>query len=84
MDKEALGVTQERPLALDAPQLLEERQGQDLGVGELLERLVALPLRVEEGVSVVDEAEQNGDRPFQGREGAGMLRSGHLRAPLVG
>src|SRR5215207_4225808 len=77
--KESLGVAQERAFALHTPQLLEERQGKHLRVGELLERVVARPAWVEEGVGVVDEAEQNGDRLFQGSEGGSMLRMGHPR-----
>jgi hypothetical protein len=79
MDKEPLEVAQEGALGLHAPQLLEERQGEDLGVGELFERLVALPPRVEQCVGVVDEAEQEGECLFQGSEGGGMLWMGHPR-----
>src|ERR671912_287522 len=77
--EEPLGIAQEGPLALYAPKLLEKRQRQDLGVREPLERLVTLPPRVEQRVSVVDEAEQDRDRLFQGGEGGGMLRMGHPR-----
>ena len=77
--EEPLGIPQERAFALHAPKLLQERQGEHLGVGELLYGLVALPAWVEEGISVVDEAEQYGDRLFQGREGGSMLRMGHPR-----
>ena len=58
--------------------MLQEGERQNLGVRELLYGLVASPsLRVEGAVGVVDEAEQHGDRLFQGRERRGMLRSGH-------
>jgi hypothetical protein len=77
VDEETLGVAQEGSFALHAPQLLEERQRQDLRVRELLERLEALPPRVEVSVGVVHEAEQDRDRPFQGSEGGSMLRLGH-------
>jgi hypothetical protein len=40
--EETLGVPEERALALHAAQLLEERQGQDLGVRESLYGFVAL------------------------------------------
>ncbi len=40
--EKALGVAQERAFALDAPKLLEEREREDLGVREPLERLVEL------------------------------------------
>ena len=77
--EEPLGIPQERAFALHAPKLLQERQGEHLGVGELLYGLVGSPAWVEEGISVVDEAEQYGDRLFQGREGGSMLRMGHPR-----
>ncbi len=77
--EEPLGIAQEGPLALYAPKLLEKRQRQDLGVREPLERLVTLPPRVEQRVSIVEEAEQDRDRLFQGGEGGGMLRMGHPR-----
>jgi hypothetical protein len=77
--EEPLGIPQEGAFALGAPQLLEEREGKDLGVRELLERLVAVTSRVEQRVGVVDEAEQDRDRPFKGCEGGGMLRMGHPR-----
>jgi hypothetical protein len=77
--EEPLGVAQEGSLALDAPQLLEERQRQDLGVREPLERLVGSTVGVEQRVGVVHEAEQDRDRLFQGGERRGMLRIGHPR-----
>lgn len=77
MGEEPLGIAQEGPLALGAPKLLEERKGKDLRIRELLERLVALAPWVDEDVGVVDEAEQDGDRLFQGGEGEGMLGLGH-------
>ncbi len=39
--EEPLDVAQEGALALDSPELLEQGEGQHLGVRELLERLVA-------------------------------------------
>src|SRR5215207_9709724 len=77
--KESLDVAQERAFALHTAQVLQERQGKHLRVGELLERMVAKPAWVEEGVGVVDKAEQNGDCLFQGSEGGSMLRMGHPR-----
>ena len=47
--EEPLGIAQEGPLALHAPQLLEEGKGQDLGIRELLERLRCLPRGLEHG-----------------------------------
>jgi len=55
-----LSVSLRNERSLDAPQLLQEREGDDLGVRESLEGLVAVPLRVEEAVGVVYEAEQDG------------------------
>ena len=55
--EEPAHITQERALALHAPKLPEERQGEHLGVRELLEELVALAFGVEDPVGVVDEAE---------------------------
>jgi len=77
--EETPGVAQEGPLGLRAAQLLEQGEGERLRVRELFERLVAAPPRVEGGVGVVDEAEQDRDSPFQGGEGGGMLGSGHPR-----
>ena len=42
------------------------------------------PVGVEEAVGVVYEAEQDGDRPFQGGERGGMLRLGHPRFLSLG
>src|SRR5215210_2914058 len=77
--KESLGVAQERAFTLHTTQVLEERQGKHLRVGELLERVVAKPAWIEEGVGVVYEAEQYGDCLFQGVESGSMLRMGHPR-----
>src|SRR5215208_2780487 len=76
--EEPLGVPQEGALALHPPQLLEERERDDLRVGKPLERPVTLPVRVEEGVGVVDEAEQDGEGLFRVGEAWGMVGSGHL------
>jgi hypothetical protein len=57
-----LGVAQKGALGLHAPQLLQEREGYDLRVREPLERLVALPIGVEQRVGIVDEAEEDGVR----------------------
>jgi hypothetical protein len=82
--EEALGVAQEGALALRAQQLLEERQGKDLGVREPLGRLVGSPVGVEVSVGIVDEAEKRGHSLFNGGEGEGMLRLGHPRFPSPG
>jgi len=76
--KEPLGVAQEGALALHAAQLLEERERDDLRVREPLERLVTLPVRVEMGVGVVDEAEEDGESLFREGEAWGMVGLGHL------
>jgi hypothetical protein len=44
--EEPLGIAQERALGVDAPQLLDEGQAQDLRVRELLKGLVSVPLGV--------------------------------------
>ena len=75
--EEASRIPEERPLALDAPQLLEEREGQDLRVQELLEGFVASAARVETAIGVVYETEQHGDCVFQRGEGGSMLALGH-------
>lgn len=75
--EEPLGVAQTRPFTLHAPQLLEECEGYDLRVRELLERCVASSARVEVGVGIIYEAEQHGDRLFKGRESRSMLHLGH-------
>jgi hypothetical protein len=84
--EESLGVPEERALALDAPELLEEeRQGQDLRVRESLYGFVALGLRVEMGVGVVGEAEKHGYYGvFRSREPFGMVKAGHLLLLVVG
>src|SRR5215213_228659 len=76
--KEPLGVPQEGALALHPPQLLEERECDDLRVGKPLERLVTLPVWVEMGVGVVDEAEEDGEGLFRVGEQWGMVGLGHL------
>jgi hypothetical protein len=82
--EEPLGIPEERALALDAPELLEERQGQDLGVRESLYGFVALGLRVEMGVGVVGEAEKHGHGVFRSGEPFGMVKAGHLVLLVVG
>jgi hypothetical protein len=73
--EEAGGVSEEGALGLHASKLLEEREGKDLRIGELLERRVAPPFGVEPLVGVVDEAEENGESLFQGRRSRGNLGS---------
>lgn len=75
--EEPLHVAQERAFALHASQLLEERQGKNLGVRKPLERLVGSPIGVEMIIDVIDEAEKYGHGLFQGGEGESMLRMGH-------
>jgi hypothetical protein len=82
--EEPLGIPEERALALNAAQLLEERQGQDLGVREPLYGLLALGLRVERGVGVVGEAEKHGHGVFRSGEPFGMVKAGHLSLLVVG
>jgi hypothetical protein len=70
-------VAQEGSLGLYASQLLQESQGQYLGVRAFLEGLVAVAVRVEELISVVDEAQEDAQGLFQGGERVGMLSLGH-------
>src|SRR5215204_1324661 len=72
-----LGIAQERALALDASQLPEEGQRDDLRVREPLYGLVASGARVEVGVCVVYEAEEGDDRLFRSGEAWGMVLVGH-------
>jgi len=66
MGEEPLAIAQERAFALHAPQLLQESEGDDLGVREALYCLVALSAaRVEEAVGVVYEAEKHAHSLFQ-------------------
>src|SRR5215213_10403557 len=76
--EEPLGISQERALALGASRLLEERKRDDLRVRESLEGFVASGARVEMGVSVVDEAEEDGEGLFRVGEAWGMVGLGHL------
>jgi hypothetical protein len=62
MREKPLGIAQEGTLGLYASKLLQEGESYDLRVRESLERFVAPPAWVEEGVGVVDEAEQNAVR----------------------
>jgi hypothetical protein len=77
MREKSLGIAQERALALDAPQLLQEGERDDLRVRKALYGLVVPSFRIENGVRVVDEAEKHGDRFFQADELWGMLGLGH-------
>jgi len=61
--------------------LLEEGEGDDLRIGELLERLLPAPLGVEVSVGVVDLAEKDDDRLFQDGCCGGILSFGHLMLP---
>ena len=66
LTEEALGIPQERAFALHAPQLLQEGEGDDLGVRKPLYGLVASSAAgVEEAVGVVYEAEKHCQSLFQ-------------------
>jgi hypothetical protein len=82
--EESLGIAQERALALNTSELLQERERDDLRVREPFERLIASNMRVEELVGVVYEAEEYGYHFFQIGERGGMLRMGHLLLLVVG
>src|SRR5215207_7808340 len=84
VDEETLQVAQEGTFALHTPKLLEERQGYDFRVRELLERLVAVGGGVEQRVNVIHQAEQDRDRLFQRGEGGSMLSVSHPRFLSLG
>ena len=80
LTEEALGIPQERAFALHAPKLLQEGEGDDLGVRKPLYGLVASSAAgVEEAVGVVYEAEKHRQSLFQVGERVGMLGVGHPR-----
>jgi len=70
-------LAQEGALALHAPKLLEDGEGDYLGVRELLEGSVEISPRVEDSVGIIDLAEQGGDRFIQEYGFWGMLCLGH-------
>jgi hypothetical protein len=76
--EEPLGVAQEGAFALHATELLEECEGDDFRVGEPLYGFVASSTGVEMDVSVVYEAEENGEGLFRLGEAWGMVGLGHL------
>src|SRR3712207_8974744 len=77
--KEPLCVPQEGAFALHSPQLLEKCQSDDLRVRKPLYGFVASSAtRVEQRVSVVDEAEEDGQSLFRPSEASGMVGLGHL------
>jgi hypothetical protein len=75
--EKAGGLAQEGAAGLHAPKLLEDGEGDDFGVRELLEGSVEVAPRVEDSVGVVDLAKQDGDRFFQEFGFWSMLRLGH-------
>jgi hypothetical protein len=82
--EESLGVAQEGTLALDAAQLLEERERQDLGVRKPLEPFVAPGAGVEVRIGIVYEAEQDGESLFRLLKPSGMVSVGHLLLLMEG
>jgi hypothetical protein len=80
MGEEPLGIPQERAFALHAPKLLQEGEGDDLGVRKSLYGLVASSAaRIEEAVAIIYEAEKHCQSLFQVGERVGMLVLGHPR-----
>src|SRR5215207_690704 len=78
--EEPLGIPQERAFALHAPKLLEQGEGDHFRVRKPLYGLVASgTVGVEQGVSVIYEAEEHGQSLFQVDERGGMLGLGHPR-----
>lgn len=78
MGEEAGSLSQERVFGLYASELLEEGEGENLRVGELLEGGVAGSTRVDLVVGVVDSAEQDGECLFQEGQRGSMVGMGHL------
>jgi hypothetical protein len=78
LPEEPLCLAQERAFALHAPQLLQECQRKHLRVGKPLYGFVTSGVGVEMGVSVVDEAEEDGEGLFRLGEAWAMVESGHL------
>src|SRR5215210_6859141 len=76
--EEAGDLAQEGAFGFHPSELLKEREGENLGVRELLERSVEFSSWVEMDVGVVDPAEQDGEGLFQEGEPCGMLGMGHL------
>jgi hypothetical protein len=77
--EEAFAVAQEGAFALHTPQLLEERQGDDLRVRKPLYGFVASSaVGVEMDVSIVHEAKEDGKGLFRLGEAWGMVDVGHL------
>src|SRR5215210_8200212 len=84
MGEETLVVAQERAFALHAPKLLQEGEGDDLGVREALYGLVASSAaRVEEAVAVVYEAEKHGRGHLPGGAASGYACIGPSEVPFV-
>ncbi len=78
MREEPLRVAQERAFAFHASELLEQGERDDLRFREPLEGFVASSAGVEMGVSVVDEAEEDGEGLFRPGEAWGMVELGYL------
>ena len=76
--EEPLDIPQERAFALHAPKLLEDSEGDDFGVRKALYGLVAVSTRVEMGVSLVHETEEDSQSLFRVGEAWSMVELGHL------
>ncbi|MDP9480468.1 MAG: hypothetical protein M3R38_33205, partial [Actinomycetota bacterium] len=73
-------VAQEGAFALHAAKLLQESEGEDLGVREPLEGLVALGAGIEKAVGVVGEAEERDRGVFRLGEAWGKVGSAIFRS----
>src|SRR5215213_5402430 len=71
--EEPLAVAQKRPLGLHAAELLQKRQGQDLGVREPLQGFVEAAPGVEEPVGVIGETKKRDHGVFRSEEAWGSL-----------
>jgi hypothetical protein len=76
--EEPSDLAQEGTFGFYPSELLEEREGEDFGIRELLEGGVVSSSGVERGVGVVDPAKQYDYRLFQEGEPCSTLGMGHL------
>ena len=85
MREKPLCIAQERAFALHASQLLEECEGHDLGVVRkaLYGFVASSATRVEEAVSVVDEAEEHRESLFRVVEAWGKVGGWAIYCSLV-
>jgi len=87
MREKPFDVAQEGTLGLNSSKLLQEGEGYNLRVRELLQGFVMLRFRIEDLISVVYDTEQNDDRLlhlFREHRVWGKLGLGHLKLLWTG